>query len=405
MPTEIYDIIRVFSKFLDPKLVKNLKFSSKSETIKLETIDDIKKLPINAYKFLDEEDANHIKEILDVNTILDASRLNNLKAREKVENQIKIFKNKYPKLGNNLEKVIKLSSIITSVKDDTIKKNKKQQKIVVVGLNNAGKTAIISKFGGKLGIKELAMLKPTKGIKRTIIKESNIDFFILDMGGQKEYRDRYFKNPGQYFIEIDLLIYVIDVQDSAKFESSFDYFENILDIIITMEEKPHFLIFLHKYDPDIKSDPAIQLNVEFLKDNLKELFESKNYSFDYEIFLTSIFSLISNEPQFAKYLKEVMKTTYSLNDPTVKRIEGLGQILEETMNAIIRLSESISIQINDIDNRLRAIEGGTLQIAQSGIPIEIQQNPDVNHYKENTRTKVLNELKDLFDKKKRLDLQ
>ena len=181
-----------------------------------------------------------------------------------------------------------------------------------------------------------------------------------------------------------------------------EYFEEILDILVKLEENPYILIFIHKFDPDIKTDSAILLNVEFLKDNLKQVFEQIEFEFEFDIYLTSIYSLISTEPTFSKYLKEVMKSS-SLSDPTFKKVEGLGNILEETLNAVIRLSESISLQISAIEHRISALEGGAILAANSGEPVEIQT---INNRlpSENTRTHVLTELKDLFAKKKKLDI-
>ena len=100
-----------------------------------------------------------------------------------------------------------------------------------------------------------------------------------------------------------------------------------------------------------------------------------------------------------------MSATYSLSDPTVRKVEGLGKTLEETLNAVIRLSESISTQLNDLDSRLRAIESGAFQVAQSGIPIEIANpNQPSARPQQSARLQVLNELKDLFGKRRRLDL-
>jgi hypothetical protein len=76
------------------------------------------------------------------------------------------------------------------------------------------------------------------------------------------------------------------------------------------------------------------------------------------------------------------------------------------MNAVIRLSESLSSQLNDLDSRLRAIESGAFQIAQGGMPIEIH-TPSEETVKRGAgaaRSQVLNELKDLFAKKRGLDL-
>ena len=406
-------IIKIFAKFIDQKVAKKLK-----------TIDEILDLPISTYKFVDEELSKDLEENFNIINIGAVAKLDKEKPFEKLleldkiedptelsekkkelETKIQNLKVNYPTLEEDLKKAITISSIIKSVKKESIEEKKTGQKIIVVGLDNAGKTAILTKFGGRLGISDLASIKPTKGVDRKYIKTSTLDLFIWDFGGQEMLRKKYFKNPEKYFLQIDLLIYVVDVQNSERFDQSFDYFNDILDMLITLEENPYILIFVHKYDPDLRNDPTVLLNVEFLKDNLTELFEGMNYDFDYEIYLTSIYSLISNEPRFSKYIKNVMKA-YSVTDPTYKKVEGLGRILEETMNAVIRLSESLSSQLNDLDSRLRAIESGAFQIAQGGMPIEIHTPSEepVKRGAATTRSQVLNELKDLFAKKRGLNL-
>ena len=403
--------IKIFTKFLDPQLIK-----------KIETIEDVLNLPISVYNFLGEAEAKILEVDFKLINIRDIAVLKKkdpftslielqisgedpeaLDRKKDLEIKIQEIKTKNPDLEKKLKKAVTISSIIKSVKKLSIEDKKSAQKIVVVGLDNAGKTAILTKFGGKLGITDLASIKPTKGLARKHIKTSTLDLFIWDFGGQEAFRKMYFKYPEKYFLQLDLLIYVIDVQDSERFDESFDYFSNIIDILITLEENPYILIFVHKYDPDLRNEPAILLNVEFLKDHLRNFFEHKGYDFDYEIYLTSIFSLISNEPRFSRYIKNVMKA-YSVTDPTYKKVEGLGKILEETMTAVIRLSESISTQLNDLDSRLSAIESGAFQIAQGGMPIEIQTPNKPDQIGPATaRSQVLNELKDLFAKKRGLD--
>jgi len=412
MSTERSDIIPLFTKFLDPKSAK---------LNKLHSIDDILKLPIQSYKFVDKEEATIMKQLLDISKISDASKLDkenpfdslikieesdeSIELTENLKKKIEELKNKYPTLERTLKKTITISSLIASVKKEKEGIEVKGQKVLVAGLDDAGKTATLSKFGGRLGISDTIATHPTRGVVRMKFGTSNLNLFIWDLGGQEEYRERYLNNPEQYFIQLDLLLYVIDVQNPERFDESLKYLDRILDSIIMLEEKPYILIFIHKFDPDIKGDPKIRLNVELVKDNLNDLIKSKDYDFDIEIYLTSIYSMISREPQFAKYIKNLMSSHYSLTDPTVKKVEGLGKTLEETLNAVIRLSESISIQFNDLDSRIRALEAGAFQSAQSGLPLEIS-NPSQSTAKqgENARLNVLNELKDLFVKRKRLDL-
>jgi GTPase SAR1 family protein len=366
-----------------------------------------------------------LKDILDITSIEDASKLNkedpfehinrgestkdpikSAEIQEELLNKLEELKVKNPSLKGNLQKAITISSIIMNIKEDEDIFKKARQKVMVVGLDNAGKTAILNKFGGKLGIEGLATLTPTKGVDRRNIQmeDSDVELFIWDMGGQKQYRDKYLKNPEQYFLEIDLLIYVIDIQDAERFAESFEYFEEILQILKTLEEDPFIMVYIHKHDPDLRRNPEIVLSVELLKDNLNQLLTQ--YGFDFEAYLTSIYSLISNEPEFSKYIKDVMKSAHSLTNPTLKKVEGLGKTLEETMNAVIRLSESISKQLNDLDSRMRAIESGAFQIAQSGIPISIAGSAQTSGHTSpaDSRSQVLDELKQLFDKKRKLNL-
>lgn len=410
--SEDSSLIKVVSKFLDPKSAK---------IAKLKEIDDILKLDLDSYKFIDKEETTIMKQLLDVSTIGDASNLNKddpfesltqieetddtLELALDLQKKIELLKEKYPNLETKLKKTVTISSLIASIKDEKEGIEVKGQKVLVCGLDAAGKTSLLSKFGGRLGISEMISTHPTKGVVRMKFGSTNLNLFIWDLGGQEEYRERYLSNPEQYFVQLDLLMFVIDVQDPDRLEESFQYFEKIIDSIIMLEEAPYILIFLHKYDPDLKNDPKILLNIELIKDNVNELIKRKNIELDIEIYLTSIYSLISREPQFAKYIKNLMSTSSSLTDPTVRKVDGLGKTLEETLNAVIRLSESISMQLNDLDNRLRAIESGAFQVAQSGIPIEIANpNQPSARPQENARLNVLNELKDLFSKRRRLDL-
>ena len=416
MSANISKIIEVFSKFLDPKLAKDGK---------LKTIEEIKKLPLNSFKFISKEEGRLLKEVLDVSTVEKTSKIDrenpfaklkkikstkdsskDAELQKEIEDKAALIQAENPELVKALNKAIIICSIITNLNDEDEVGRKSAQKVIVIGLDNAGKTAILNKFGGHLGIFDLANLKPTKGVDRRYIETQNssLDLYIWDFGGQAQYRSKYLKNPEQYFLQVDLLIYVIDLQDPERFPESFEYFEQILKTLTTLEEDPFVLIYIHKFDPDLKHDPETLLNIELLKDNLNQTLTS--FGYDYEAYLTSIYSLITNEPEFSKYIKEVMKSTDSLTNPTLRKVEGLGKTLEETMNAVIRLSESLSKQLTELDNRLRAIESGAFQMAQNGIPMGLlpPNQASVPGRPGDSRLKVLDELKQLFDKKKKLNL-
>ena len=78
MSSDIANIINIFSKFLDPKVVKADKFKS---------IEEIKKLPVHSYKFISKNDAKILKDLLKISKIEDVSKLN----RENPFENLKIF--------------------------------------------------------------------------------------------------------------------------------------------------------------------------------------------------------------------------------------------------------------------------------------------------------------------------
>ncbi|TFG29458.1 MAG: hypothetical protein EU532_03200, partial [Promethearchaeota archaeon] len=166
--------IKIFSKFLDPKLAKKLK-----------AVEEVLNLPLSVYKFVDEEEAKIIEDNFKLINIGEVALLNkqdpftsliDLKIleddpeistkKQQLETKIQEIKEKNPNLEKNLKKAVTISSIIKSIKKESIEDKRSAQKIIVVGLDNAGKTAILTKFGGKLGITDLASIKPTKGVER-----------------------------------------------------------------------------------------------------------------------------------------------------------------------------------------------------------------------------------------------
>ena len=286
MSTKFDDVLKVFSKFLDDGIIKKGK---------VKTIEDVLKLPTHSYKFLDKNEATMLGELLEVNDLSEAAKLDKdnpfkkilkmSKSQEELKQElikkVELLHKKYPDFEKHLKKTITISSIIASLSDGKHELEKTEQKVVVVGLDNAGKTALLTKFGNRLGIGDLAKLKPTKGITRQQIVADDLELIIWDFGGQQEYRKKYLANPEQYFLQMNLLMYVIDVQDPERYVDSIEYFSEILDVIHTLEENPYIIVYIHKFDPELKSDPKILLNIELLKEKLAVLFQEKNLKYYY----------------------------------------------------------------------------------------------------------------------------
>ncbi|MFX1452708.1 MAG: ADP-ribosylation factor-like protein [Promethearchaeota archaeon] len=411
MPKGQVEKIKLIIKFLDKTKIDNFD--------KLATVDSILNLPISAFNFLNDADINLIEEYFQIKniaqfSILDPEHPFQILYKDQItQKKIEQLLLTDLEIEDKIKKAIVISNVTHKIKEESISLIKKEQKVIVVGLSNAGKTTILRKFGGEIGIKDLAKLQPTKGVERQEIITSDLVLLLWDFGGQQEYREKYLKEPNKYFINIDLIIYVIDLQDPAKYLESIDYFEKIIDLIEKLEENPYILIFIHKYDPDVKENPEVLLNIEYVKDLVKKIFRERN-QLDYDIYLSSIYSLLTKGPKFSRYLKETMKKTATLSD---YKLEGMSSILESTLNGIIRLSEFVMTEINKINIKIDMIEG------KKPIPKNITNSPPTPEYSStppftsnpnpelskplpnkrgiNARKAVLDELKELLAKRGR----
>jgi len=412
MPKRQSDKIKLITKFLDAKSVPNLK--------KIYTVDEILKLPASAYKFLTQADAKLFRDQFKIKTIRDFTTFDSdhpfdmLYKDEKRKLEIEHILQADPELEEKLKKAVTISQIIYRIQKESLSFINKEQKVIVAGLSNAGKTTILKKFGGQIGIKDLSRLTPTKGVERQEIITSDLALLIWDMGGQKQYRQQYLSEPSKYFLKVDLIIYVIDLQDPEHYRESIEYLKKIIEILEKLEENPYILLFIHKFDPDVKDQPEILLNVEHLKELIKTTFKG-NEEFPYDIYLSSIYSALSREPKFSRYLKTTLEKTATLSD---YKVEGMASVLESTLNGIIRLSESVMEQYNEVDRRLRILEGTESQSSemsqlfphpeysthsQQPIPLETPPSEDSTKYSRKkeilARNTVLEELKELFDKR------
>jgi len=85
-------------------------------------------------------------------------------------------------------------------------------KIVILGLQNAGKTTILY----RLSLGQLVSTQPTIGSNVEEISHNNVKFQAWDLGGQETMRSVW----DVYYINTDAIIYVIDSADVDCYEES-----------------------------------------------------------------------------------------------------------------------------------------------------------------------------------------
>lgn len=81
----------------------------------------------------------------------------------------------------------------------------KKMKILMLGLDGAGKSAILN----KLHLGETVTTVPTIGFNVETITYKNISFIVWDVGGQEKIRPLW----RHYYADTDALIFVIDSND------------------------------------------------------------------------------------------------------------------------------------------------------------------------------------------------
>lgn len=139
----------------------------------------------------------------------------------------------------------------------SIKKEMNNFKIIIIGLDNAGKSTILSKY---LGISQLP--PPTFGYKVHSkihsTPDGDFDITFLDIGGQASFK-KYWNN---YFESTDAAIFIIDSTDSRPIS---EYFNEIMGLC-TLSEIP-VAIFCNK--SDLNTNFSMPEIIKNSSDNIK----------------------------------------------------------------------------------------------------------------------------------------
>ncbi|KAG1445846.1 hypothetical protein G6F56_009766 [Rhizopus delemar] len=88
------------------------------------------------------------------------------------------------------------------------RQNEKEMRILMLGLDNAGKTTILKRINGE----PIDTISPTLGFNIKTLEHENYKLNIWDVGGQKSIRS-YWRN---YFEQTDALVWVVDSADRLR---------------------------------------------------------------------------------------------------------------------------------------------------------------------------------------------
>ncbi len=211
------------------------------------------------------------------------------------------------------------------------------RKIAFLGLDNAGKTSIITVITKRFGFEEeISKLTPTRKISRETFKFLGIEFTRMDFGGQEKYRKTYLKTPGKFLGGTDLIFYVIDAQDYNRYIESIDYLEEILIYFKEEQINPPIAVLFHKFDPILVKEKVLNQKVLLLKQALTKY----SHAFDIFFFETSIYDI--------KSIMDCFSSGLSLLFDRMEMVSNLFAEISKNYNTIlITLFDSKGITIGE----------------------------------------------------------
>ncbi len=96
----------------------------------------------------------------------------------------------------------------------------KEHKILMVGLDCAGKTTILY----RLQLGEVVSTIPTVGFNLETLKYKNVNFQVFDLGGQTSSRNYW----NFYYNSVSAIIFVVDSRDTDRIPLAREEFQTIL---------------------------------------------------------------------------------------------------------------------------------------------------------------------------------
>ena len=119
-----------------------------------------------------------------------------------------------------------------------LKGSNKEARILVLGLDNAGKTTILK----KLSDEDPTNTTPTQGFNIKSLQQDGFKLNVWDIGGQKAIRP-YWKN---YYKNTDSLVFVVDSADKRRLKEAAEQLKSIL-VEEELANVP-LLVFANKQD-------------------------------------------------------------------------------------------------------------------------------------------------------------
>ena len=269
-----------------------------------------------------------------LNTLKDLSSYEDIEYLSK-ETGIPLFK--LMKLSSAIELLIRGSLIYRIVPSSAKKLD--YIKIVFFGLDQAGKTSIISYIKKKEPLtvlkEHLPKTRPTVGVDFQKIQFNEIPIILTELGGQKAIRESYLPNISTYIKDANVAVFVIDSTNPERFPEALEFFKAVYQKLLEHELVIPIKIAVHKADTGVmEASNVINEIVKIMSQQMNiSLVELMNSVFATSVMepstMASFFSSIIEENlPIRSYITTGLSTLISLYpldfcclvDPTLSRL-------------------------------------------------------------------------------------
>ena len=315
--------------------------------IKFSTINEILVLPPTNLKGISPEKAEVLEQFFQIETIEDLA----LKTIDSKGIEILQKNNISKEDWANWRQAAKL---IYDAPSESIERHA-IQKVLVIGLDNAGKTSVINILQRDLGLDTLLNIKPTRGILREMVELQSLKMSLWDLSGQKQYREQFtVEEKNIIFDEVDIILVVIDIQDSNRFQDGFEYLEKVLSIITKFQEQPMFIILFHKADPDFIDSNDFRENYIGLRSVIDVLLEKANLTGRYDYYITSIYNTLPKAQGFRESVKSTVDQLKSISQTAIP--SNLLNTMTNIFDLVVKLSSIIEERMNYLEGQYSNLE-------------------------------------------------
>lgn len=201
-----------------------------------------------------------------------------------------------------LKKWIRRASIIVNYIQNPLTK----RKMLLVGLDYAGKSSLLAVL--KKDYSAIQDLLPTKGAQRDGVEFFSIPIITWDLGGQALYRKDYLdeKKSKLFFSETDVVFFVIDIQDTERYDEALEYYKQMLASYKNLGEEPAVIVLFNKMDPDLENKEAFMQGIATLQLHVADI--STSFEFTPVFANTSIFDKNGVLQAFSLGIRNISQT-------------------------------------------------------------------------------------------------